>query len=226
MATSPEDGSRARLDAIIDLYAGNGLPAFPVRHAEKKPHIRGWQVRATDEGRGIYRLFAPFPRCNVGLMMGGEIRPGEFVFALDVDYRDGGKKSHRRLLKKVGLRVLPATAEAATGGGGRHYLMTAPFPVRCGKLGANLPGLDIKGVGGYIVAEPSIHPIKEQEYVWTRTPRQGIAPAPAGLSRALPRHGGPSPRAQADAAGAVGTASQTGRPSPRARATRRTWPWS
>jgi hypothetical protein len=72
--------------------------------------------------------------------------------------------------------------------------MTAPFPVRSGVLGANLPGLDLKGVGGYIVAEPSVHPGTGRQYVWVRTPRQRISRAPARLAEVLPRHGGP-PRA-------------------------------
>jgi hypothetical protein len=115
---SLDQEERARLDAILDLYVDVGLPAFPLLPATKRPHIKGWQRWATDDGMRLFRRFAHFPGCDVGLVMGGELRPGEFVFALDVDPRKGGKRSFRKLLRMFGLARLPSTAEAATGGPG------------------------------------------------------------------------------------------------------------
>lgn len=127
----------------------------------------------------MYRYLANFRGCNVGPLMGREIRPGEYALALDVDTRHRGAESLRRPLKGRRIRP-PRTATARTGGGGWHVLLTSPFPARSktGAFGPDYPGLDLKGVGGYIVAAPSIHPITGHAYRWIRHPYQGIAPAP------------------------------------------------
>ncbi len=168
---------------MILSYDGLGLPAFPANPQSKRPLLKGWQQRATDDAHGLYRLAANFPRAGVGLIMGGEIRPGEYVFALDVDPRKGGDRSLRRLLRRLGLHIPSITATALTGGGGTHYLLTAPFPVKSltDAFGSEFPGLDTKGVGGYIVAAPSVHPKTGKEYRWLRHPRAGISRAPRRL---------------------------------------------
>jgi P4 family phage/plasmid primase-like protien len=84
--------------------------------------------------------------------------------------------------------TLPETIEAITGTGGRHILYALPeFPVlnSASKIG---PGLDIRGVGGYIVAAPSIHPETKRPYEWdgmTEIERQTITPAPPWLLRLI-----------------------------------------
>src|SRR5947209_7480080 len=87
---------RARMEAIL-RYDGLGLPAFPVRARTKRPRFKGWQRKATDDGLRLYRLFSESPGENVGLIMGREVWSGEFTFTLDVDPRNGGKESLRRL---------------------------------------------------------------------------------------------------------------------------------
>jgi len=184
------------LDGALS-YAGLRMPVFPARG--KTPYREGWQKRATDDPRKLCRLFSPFPDANVGLMMGVEIRPGEYVFTVDMDPRNGGVDSLGRLLSDLGLSALPPTASAVTGGArsvtgeaGSHDLLTAPFPVRMGPLDAcRYPGIDIKGAGGLIIVAPSIHPETGREYRWIRHPDEGIAKAPDGLVLLLKRHGEP-----------------------------------
>ncbi len=74
---------------------------------------------------------------------------------LDVDPKNGGDESLAALVAQHG--PLPATVEASTGGGGRHFLFRPDARVRCsaGRLGH---GLDVRGRGGYVVAPPSVHP--------------------------------------------------------------------
>ena len=54
-----------------------------------------------------------------------------------------------------------------TGGGGEHYYYRAPKGAairnNVGKLGE---GLDLRGVGGYVIAPPSLH-ISGHPYVWS-----------------------------------------------------------
>ena len=95
--------------------------------------------------------------CKYGVATGN-------VIVLDVDPRHGGDHSLRQLEDRHG--PLPLTWRAFTGGGGEHVYFRAPEGVEirnnAGRLG---PGLDVRGVGGYVVAPPSIH-ISGNQYVW------------------------------------------------------------
>lgn len=61
---------------------------------------------------------------------------------------------------------LPRTLEAITGRGGRHYYyrIKVPIPSRIGLV----PGIDLKGDGGFIVAPPSRH-MSGRKYMWRWT---------------------------------------------------------
>lgn len=110
------------------------------------------------------------PWANVGVRTG----PESGFWVLDVDPLKGGEDSLDNLLATHG--GLPDTAEAITGSGGRHILFTYPPDKKIGsstnKLG---PGLDIRGEGGYIIAEPSLH-ISGQAYIWEAAsdPLEGV----------------------------------------------------
>ena len=61
---------------------------------------------------------------------------------------------------------MPLTWRVLTGGGGEHvYFAAGGIEIRnsAGRLG---PGLDIRGVGGYVVAPPSLH-ISGRRYAWS-----------------------------------------------------------
>lgn len=77
---------------------------------------------------------------------------------------------------------LPETAEAVTGGGGRHlHFRIGPRRRVCNRVLDD--GLELKGDGGCIAVEPSLHPETGDYYFWLRHPSQGIAKAPAWLMR-------------------------------------------
>jgi energy-coupling factor transporter ATP-binding protein EcfA2 len=91
-----------------------------------------------------------WPHANIGIATG----PSGLV-ALDVDPDKGGGESLVSLVAQHGQ--LPDTIAAITGGGGQHYYFRAgdaPVGSSASKLG---PGLDIRAVGGYVVAPPSLH---------------------------------------------------------------------
>lgn len=98
---------------------------------------------------------------------------------LDVDPRNGGDQSLDEITDLHG--ELPDTVKAQTGGGGEHYLFLVPEDR---KLRNDLPGIDVKDAGGYIVVEPSIHH-SGKEYAWEdgSDPFEGaeIADAPEWL---------------------------------------------
>jgi hypothetical protein len=157
-------------------YARLGLRVVRVKPSSKFPDQRKWPSAATCDKTKIRRWVRKKPGSNVGLVMGNG------VFAVDVDPKNGGESSLKELTDEHG--ALPATAEAKTGGGGRHLLFrydpeAYSIPNSVGtKLGQ---GIDIRAERGYIVVSPSIHPITKLPYQWVTHPRQGIANAPTWL---------------------------------------------
>lgn len=92
-----------------------------------------------------------FPNANIGIA----IPDGYFVLDIDIDH--GGYDSLEPLQNKVG--VLPATLRILTGSSGAHlwYKYKSEVPIRNTAALAGLPGIDVRGTGGYVIAPPSIH---------------------------------------------------------------------
>ena len=170
--------------AALD-YASVGLRVVPLLERSKVPRQRGWPRKASVDRRRIGGWFRRWPEGNLGIATGGGI------VALDVDPRNGGEKALKRLIDEHG--PLPPTAEALTGSGGRHFLFLVPAGHRVGCRDDWRPGIDVKGEGGQLVVEPSVHPKTGKEYVWLRHPRQGIAEAPDWLIGELQGHEGRPP---------------------------------
>ena len=149
------------LDAALG-YAARGCPVFPLAVRGKVPMIaradggRGFHDATTDEHQ-VRTWWTGWPLANVG------IATGHAFDVLDVDPEHGGEETLAALAVKHG--PLPTTPEARTGSGGRHVFLLPDARVRCsaGRLG---PGLDVRGLGGYVVAPPSVHP-NGRRYVWT-----------------------------------------------------------
>lgn len=102
------------------------------------------------------------PWANVAVATG----PKSGIWVLDIDTRieKQGEDSLETLTRKHG--PLPDTAEAITGGGGRHLVFAWPEGHMIGNATNRLgPGLDVRGDGGYIVVEPSMH-ISGHPYYW------------------------------------------------------------
>jgi Bifunctional DNA primase/polymerase, N-terminal len=81
---------------------------------------------------------------------------------------------------------LPVTWQATTGGGGAHYYFRSDAEIRnsAGKIGQ---GIDIRGLGGYVVAPPRRH-VSGRSYAWDRGPTDvALAAMPAWLADALRR---------------------------------------
>jgi hypothetical protein len=101
---------------------------------------------------------------NIGLACG----PGSGCWALDVDHYHGGGRVLEALTEQYG--ELPNTPRQDTGSGqGEHYLFAWPTDGRIvpSKREANdLTGIDTRGIGGYIVVAPSVHPDTGRSYVW------------------------------------------------------------
>jgi len=90
------------------------------------------------------------PKSGIGLATG--VKSG--CFAVDIDPPKGG--SIEALRQAVGGN-LPDTRTHRTGSDGRHILYKIPEDETIPSRGGLLPGIDVKGEGGYIILPPSLH---------------------------------------------------------------------
>ncbi|MHB8954084.1 MAG: bifunctional DNA primase/polymerase [Pirellulaceae bacterium] len=120
----------------------------------KHPVGRKGVNEATTDEAVIRRWFATQRDYNLAIATGN----ASGIVAVDVDPRNGGIQSLAQLKDKLAedphRSVLPAVQE--TGGGGKHLVFRHPGGSVGNKIGV-LPGIDIKGDGGYIVVDPSRH---------------------------------------------------------------------
>ena len=112
----------------------------------------------------IKRWWMDHPTANIGIWTGPE--SGIWVLDVDIDH-ENGKLGDTSLEELEDIHEkLPSTVEAITGGGGRHLFFKYPTN-QIIKSGTNVIGenLDIRGVGGYVIVEPSSHQ-SGGNYVW------------------------------------------------------------
>jgi hypothetical protein len=161
-------------------YARHGIPVLPVHEPApgggcscdrglrcerpgKHPRLRHGLTDASTDPRQIELWWHRWPGANVGL------RTGVVMDVADVD-SDEGRHGLCHLLSGE----IPAGPQVRTGGGGWHFwFRTTGFGNRVHLL----PGLDWRGIGGYVVAPPSRHP--RGDYRWVRGP---VEPLPTGSS--------------------------------------------
>lgn len=182
-------------------YAELGWPVFPLhsvrnskcscgdahdgsarKHIGKHPRTKRGFKDATTDSNVIRGWGRTWPDANYGLAMGED----SGLWALDVDTDKGGEDTLAALCTKHG--DLPATIEALTGSGGRHFLFKHPGWKISNSAETRLgPGLDTRGDGGYIVAAPSIH-YSGRMYEWRighEPGKRAAAPSPAWLLEML-----------------------------------------
>jgi hypothetical protein len=111
---------------------------------------------------------------NVGIATG----QNSGLVVVDVDAKSGGIMTISRLENAHGK--LPRTPTAETGGGGRHYYFRYPDGECISNRAGILPGIDVRGDGGYVVAPPSRH-VSGNHYAWAVPPETPLADLPAWL---------------------------------------------
>ncbi|MGH2807784.1 MAG: bifunctional DNA primase/polymerase [Actinomycetota bacterium] len=171
-------------------YAKRGCAVFPLHcivngrctcgrdcsSPGKHPMVRRGVHEATTDARVIKEWWHRWRRANIGLATGSVSR----IVVIDIDLpRAFG--SLDRIVHK-----LPRTLTALTGGGGVHLLLGTPgdrsfhnHTSSVPGIDGELPGIDVRGDGGYIVAPPSTH-VSGARYGWL-DPGATVADAPAWL---------------------------------------------
>jgi hypothetical protein len=143
------------LFGIVDGKCGCGNPSCG-RSAGKHPHGRfapNGLKNATTDRAVIKRWFADVPTINYGICT-------DQLPTVDIDPRSGGDKAWLELIRKY---YDVHSWRAVTGGGGQHIMFgSTSKPIANGKLAR---GIDVKGVGGYIVGVGSLH-LSGKRYKW------------------------------------------------------------
>ena len=145
--TEREERLRApgALAAAAMFYAGRGIAVFPLHPGDKRPYpgTRGFKdaTTSTDIVRAWWRNK---PTSNIG------VPTGHGFDVIDVD----GPAGYQSLadLRETG-KLPPVLARAFTPRGGMHLYVPA---TGSGNAASFLPGLDYRGIGGYVVAPPSV----------------------------------------------------------------------
>jgi hypothetical protein len=149
-------------------YALEGWPVIPLKGKipATKHGSRDWTV--------MPEQIATMTWHGIGLCT------GHLFFVLDIDGDDG----RNSLTALIGDDQLPVTPTAKTKRG-LHYYYLIPKGVEIRNRAAVRPGIDVRGIGGYVVAPPSPHP-DGGTYSWILDWRTtDLADAPQWLMRAL-----------------------------------------
>lgn len=137
--THPASGPDMLAAAL--LYAAQGLAVFPLAPGTKRPFAgsRGSHDATTDV-RAVEAWWTAHPTANIA------IATGRGLDVLDLD-------GPRGIASWLDATDRPdPVAVARTPGGVHLYLRTAGSPNRRDLL----PGIDYRGLGGYVVAPPSV----------------------------------------------------------------------
>lgn len=173
----------ALLDAALG-YAARGLRILPLHAPDddghcscsqpsctsiaKHPRTPHGVTDASSAERQIREWWRRWPDANIAIATGAGLA------VLDIDPRNGGDDTLAAYVAIDDDGQEPVTAEVATGGNGRHLYFRAPARLACRVVGA---GLDLKGVGGYVVAPPSRH-ATGRYYCWL--PQRTLGDVPLG----------------------------------------------
>lgn len=155
-------------------YASKDLFVFPVyepletgrcscgdsecMNVGKHPRVAGGFKAATVGLDLIRDWWTRWPNASVGIATGAV----SGIVVLDIDPKRGGLDSLATLEEKVG--PIPMDAAVRTGGDGAHAYL-AHSGTRVPSRQNLLPGIDVRGDGGYVVAPPSVHE-SGQRYAW------------------------------------------------------------
>lgn len=141
------------LDAAVQ-YAKWGWPVFPLGYLSKHPAIpkdkggNGVKDATTDVDR-IKRYWQKNPTHNIGIATGYAFD----VLDIDTPKKEGDPDGRDVLPKILASNDIPdAHGVVITANGGFHYYLE---PAGIGNRAGILPGVDIRGKGGYVVAPPS-----------------------------------------------------------------------
>lgn len=131
-------------------YIKRGWRVLPVNQ-HKIPLIKRWPELASTDPTQIAEWWKRFPDANVGIATG----PESGIWVVDIDVKNGvdGWQSLQAEFEDFTFCQNHLTATSPTGGTHLYYKWNPSIPVT---VSANvLPGVDIRGERGFVLAAPS-----------------------------------------------------------------------
>lgn len=136
------------------MYVSKGYPVIPIKYKDKEPATLSWKEYQdrlpTDEE--LISWFADGSKYNIAIVTGRV----SGIVAVDLD--------SPKAVKFAKVNNFPLSPLSQTGKG-YHIIYRYKDGVRNFQKRDDLPDIDLRGDGGYIVVEPSIHPSGGQ-YRW------------------------------------------------------------
>lgn len=154
-----------RLREAALAYAGWGWPVFPLKPRSKTPATRNGFKDATTNLELIDKWWKRNPDSNIGLPTGVGFD------VIDIDPPEG-PPAFAALLEE--LEDFHVHGIVATASGGAHYYIKPDH--KRGNKARIRPGIDTRGVGGYVVAPPSTLGEPERSWAFTVAPSPDIKP--------------------------------------------------
>lgn len=177
-------GDTLLLDSALDFAATRGRPVFPVKQ-DKTPYTKHGFKDATKDPSQIKAWWKKWPDAGIGTPTGPE------WFVLDVD----DEKALEALVAEHG--PLPPTIVVVTPRPGLHIYLRGKATNTTGRLPK---GIDVRGVGGYVLLPPSPH--ENGTYEWRTAPDEAeMGPCPEWLAKLLEidkRSNGAAPPVEGD----------------------------
>jgi len=151
------------LEYFAKQYASYGLAVLPLK-PDKTPYVAHGFENATTNEETIERWWKQWPAANIGIATGSRSM-GIFVVDQDEKNDQHGIQNFEKWIDDNYL-MFSDTWTVRTPSGGKHTYFRSTMPVR-GRVGW-LPGVDIRGEGGYVVAPPSVS--GGGSYEWITSP--------------------------------------------------------
>ena len=159
------------LDSALAI-AARGQHVFPCKPRSKEPATPRGFLDATRRKGTITKWWRECPDYNLAIATGAQSN----LFVLDIDSDDG--ESNLAKLSQQHSELPPPTTEVITSAGRHLYFRHPGQRVPCAvKI---LPGIDVRGDGGYVLCPPSTHP-SGRTYTWSVDCAGSIADAPDWL---------------------------------------------
>ncbi|MFF1820373.1 bifunctional DNA primase/polymerase [Kribbella sp. NPDC058245] len=139
---------RASILGAALWYGERGLRVFPISPRSKKPYLdtHGLHDATSDAGR-IRAAFETKPNANIA------IATGHRVDVIDFDGLEAHLAWGRTYPTWAEAGIEPLAIVSTPRPGGMHVYVTATGE---GNYAGMLPGVDYRGLGGYVVVPPSI----------------------------------------------------------------------
>lgn len=145
----------AKIDSALHLAAA-GYRVFPLEPDGKRPLLKGWPDLATTDEATLRAWWAAHPNANIG------IATGKGLLVLDCDCK--GHRHGLDSLAMLDLMGLPEGVRVRTPTGGVHVYLSTGADIGNSVDGLDdLPGIDVRANGGFVVGPGST--IGGQAYV-------------------------------------------------------------